>query len=293
VIERFRPSQRPIVCLDFGRDQLTAVEVLNGTVTRWASRPLPPDALRSGDPAHPPALGELIRRTLVRSSIQAREVLMALPDEASVSRLLVLPKMPRWDLIKAVQYAAERNIPFPIKRACWSWDVVDRTRDQIRVYIVAAWRDVVEHYAEAAKFAGLEPRVLEPRSIAVARAVDRDEALLVDAGTHRFHAMLLVGGQPAFVDEAETGTTDDEQREALDRLLQRAFRHQSSATDAAGRRLAPVLFAGDLEHAQVSLPVPGRPVSDVLNGQLPTAPRGFRPGAYLANLGLSMRSIKR
>jgi hypothetical protein len=43
----------------------------------------------------------------------------------------------------------------------------------------------------------------------------------------------------------------------------------------------------------VSLPVPGRPVSDVLNGQLPTAPRGFRPGAYLANLGLSMRSIKR
>jgi len=53
--------------------------------------------------------------------------------------------------------------------------------------------------------------------------------------------------------------------------------------------LAPILLAGDLEYADLPLPVAGRPVSEVLNGQLPHSPEGFRPGAYLANLGLSMR----
>jgi hypothetical protein len=43
---------------------------------------------------------------------------------------------------------------------------------------------------------------------------------------------------------------------------------------------------------ELPLPVAGRPVSDVLNGQLPRSPHGFRPGGYLANLGLSMRGSR-
>jgi hypothetical protein len=277
-----------LVCLDFGRDELSAVEVVNGAVTKWFSQQLPNDVLRNGDPIEPAVLGQVVKQNLLLTGVQARVARMALPDEVAVSRLLTLPSMPQRDLARAMRYAAERHIPFPIERARWSWDVVERTAEGVSVYLVAAWLDVVERYAEVARAAGLEPQVLEPRSIAVARALNQERALLVDGGPRRLHLTLMVNGHPALVDGAAIGPGLNERREALDRLLQRAFRFQSATGGAT--RLAPVLFAGELETAGVQLPVAGGPVSKVLNGHLPIAPPGFRPGHFLANLGLAMRA---
>jgi type IV pilus assembly protein PilM len=288
MIGQLSRGRQPVICLDFGRDRLSALEVANGAVTRWISRPLPPDALNSGDPILPEYLGDAVRQALARAAIVSRRARIALPDEATVSRQVTLPPMARRDLPRAMQFAAERHIPFPIARARWAWDVIAQGREGITVYLVATWRDVVERYAEMARAAGLEPEVLEPRAVSVARALDQDQALVLDAGVSRLHAMLVVTGQPTFVDEVVVGSVVVDEREALDRLLQRAYRHQSTVAGVAGR-LAPVLLAGDLEYAELPLPVAGRPVSEVLNGQLPRSPEGFRPGAYLANLGLSMR----
>jgi type IV pilus assembly protein PilM len=290
-LERLTRGRQPIVCLDFGRDRLTALEVANGTVTRWVSRPLPQDALTSGDPILPEYLGDAVRQALAGAAIVSRRARIALPDEATVSRHITLPAMARRDLARAMQFAAERHIPFPIERARWAWDVIAQDRDGVTVYLVATWRDVVERYAEMARTAGLEPEVLEPRAVSVARALDQEQALVLDAGASRLHATLVVTGQPTFVDEVLVGTVVVDEREALDRLLQRAYRHQSTIAGTPGR-LAPILLAGDLEYAELPLPVAGRPVSEVLNGQLPSAPHGFRRGAYLANLGLSMRRAR-
>src|SRR5205807_2952452 len=139
------------------------------------------------------------------------------------------------DLVRAMRYAAERSIPFPIDSARWSWDVVERGRDGIRIYLVAAWRDVVDHYAEAVRAAGLEPEVLEPRSIAVARAVNQEQAVLVDAGQYRVHLTLYSGGQPVMVDETPSGPSLPDRQEALDRLLQRALRYQSTSMSGPAR----------------------------------------------------------
>jgi type IV pilus assembly protein PilM len=291
MIDLLTRHRQPIVCLDFGRDRLTALEVANGSVTRWISRPLPNDTMTGGDPVLPAYLGDAVRQALERAAIVSRRARIALPDEATVSRQITLPPMARRDLPRAMQFAAERHIPFPVERARWAWDVIEQSREGVTVYLVATWRDLVERYAEMARAAGLEPEVLEPRAVSVARALDQEQALVLDAGASRLHATLLMTGQPTFVDEVLVGTVVVDEREALDRLLQRAYRHQSTVADAPGR-LAPILLAGDLEFADLPLPVAGRPVSEVLNGQLPRSPEGFRPGSYLANLGLSMRRAR-
>ncbi len=288
MMTRLGAGSRPVICLDFGRDRLSVVEVVDGAVGRWSARPLAEGSLQNGDPVHPGAMGEAVRQLVSRAGMQASRARMALPDEATVSRLLVLPVMPRRDLERAMHFAAERHLPFPIARARWSWDVVERTPQRLMLYLVATWRDLAEHYADIARAAGLVPEVLEPRALAVARAVDQERALLLDGGERRVHATLLVGGQPVFVDDVMTGSGVIDRREALDRLLQHAYRYQSTAAGAPGR-LAPVLLAGDLETDDLDLPVAGRPISEVLNGQLPAAPVGFPAGEYLANLGLSMR----
>lgn len=291
IVERLLRPRQPIVCLDFGRDRITALEVVDTAVTRWTAHPLADDVLRNGSPSDTSTLGAIVRDTLLVAGIKAPRAWLALPDEATVSRHLVLPRMSRRDLVRAMHYAAEKHVPFPIDRARWSWDVIERSDELITVYLVATWRDVVDQYAEVARFAGLEPEVLEPRAVAVARALDQERAVLVDAGPRRVHVTLVVGGQPVFIDHTATGTAPTELRDAVDRLLQRAYRHQSTVTEP-GSRMAPVLLAGDLELVQVQLPVGGRSVGEVLNGQLPQTPPGFRAGAYLANLGLSIRASR-
>lgn len=287
LLERLTPQPSRYVCLDFGRDHLSALEVFDGTVTRWVAVPLAEEDLDNGSPADPKALAAAVAAALRLAGMEARMARIALPDEATVSRQLQLPAMPRRDLSRAMQFAAERHIPFPLDRARWAWDVVEQTPEQLTVYLVATWVDVVDRFAEVARAAALEPQVLEPRAVALARALGQDHALLLDAGPRRVHATLLVGGQPAFVDTVIAGPAD--RRDALDRLLQRAYRQQS-AEASAGARLAPVLLAGDLELSELKVPVEGRMVGQVLNGQLPARPHGFPAGSYLANLGLSMRT---
>jgi type IV pilus assembly protein PilM len=274
-------------CLDFGRDQVAVLEVTEGAVTAWATHRVPDGLIRNGDPTEPAVLAQVLGRALAAAGISARRARMTLPDDAAVSRHIRLPAMSNRDLARAIHYEAERHLPIRIDRACWSWDVVERSRSHIHVYLVAAWRDVVQHHAEVVRHAGLEPEVLEPRSVAVARAVNQERALLVDASAKRLHLTLVVGGQPVFTDEQDSGEDETERKEALDRLLQRAFRYQ---TTAGSPRMAPVLLAGGLEDADLSLPVPGGAVSSLLNGHLPNAPDRFHAASYLANLGLAMRS---
>jgi hypothetical protein len=282
------PKSR-LACIDFGLGQLTFLQIADGEVNAWGYRPLPEPLLRNGDPYEPAALGEVVRQSLAVAGIDARRARMTIPDEATVSRHVTMPPMRHRDLVRAMGFEAERLLPFPIERACWSWDVTERTPDNIKVYLVAAWRDVVDHYIEVARYAGLDPEVLEPRSVAVARAVDCDQALLIHGAAQRLHLTLLSHGQPVFMDEQGRGSTFAEMREALDHLLQRAFRYQSTNIRGASR-MAPVLLAGDLETTELPLPVHGQPVTRVLNGHLPLAPSGFRAGNYLANLGLGARS---
>ena len=284
-----RRRRTATACIDFSRDQLSVVEVADATVTAWDTVALPDHLIRNGDPTDPAVLAQFLARTLAAAGIGARRARMTLPDDAAVSRHITLPPMSSRDLARAIRFEAERHLPIRIDRACWSWDVIERSSAGIQVYLVAAWRDVVQHYAEVARIAGLEPEVLEPRSVAVARAVNQDRALLVDSSARRLHLTLLVGGQPVFTDDQDSGVDVADRQEALDRLLQRAFRYQ---TTAGNTRMAPVLLAGGLETAALSLPVAGGAVSTVLNGHLPTAPARFHPASYLANLGLATRSAR-
>src|SRR5207247_4000913 len=170
-----------VVCVDLGPDHLSVLEVVAGVVTAWASRPLPAGLLFNGDPVEPAMLGELVREALGTAGIQGTQAHLTILDEATVSRHLTLPPMPRRELAKAMRYQAELHIPFPIAKSRWSWSASEPTPAGMQVYLVAAWRDVVDRYAAVATAAGLEPRLLEPRSVAVARTLDQDRALLVDA----------------------------------------------------------------------------------------------------------------
>src|SRR5262245_643658 len=124
LLERLSPQPPRCVCLDFGRGHLSALEVFNAAITRWVAVPLAEEDLDNGSPVDPKALGAAVAAALRGAGMEARLARIALPDEATVSRQLLLPAMPRRVVPAALHRAAGLPIPFPLARARWAWDIV-------------------------------------------------------------------------------------------------------------------------------------------------------------------------
>jgi hypothetical protein len=278
----------PIVCLDFSLNQLCAIEVGDGQVRRWALQPLAPGSLRGGDPADVAALAEGVRWTLRQAGISARRARIAVSDDAAVVRVVEVPGMPRRHLKGALRYLSEQQTPFPPGQASLAWDVLERRGNTQRVYLAAAWTDVVQRLAETARVAGLEPEVIEPRSLAVGRAVGQEQAIVVDAAEMQVRVTYVAPAQAPFTDEAPL--IPDAEWDAVNRLLGRALRTQGSAPPV-------VLLAGDLEPAAdrreaAALIVRAQAASETLNGHGPARPPGMPGGSLLGPLGLAMRGTR-
>jgi hypothetical protein len=278
---------RPVICIDFILDQLRVIEVQEGEITGYFVRPLPAGSLRAGDPVEPQVIGIELQQAMRAIGMEGSDARLALPDEATVGKIVELPRMPYRHLRKAVAYAVERELPFPVDRAAWSWEVVARDQATISVYLVGAWRDIVDRVAEVATSAGLTPILVEPRAIAVARALGMPRATVLEAGGSHLHLTQLLPSQAAYVDLGTCPSDRHEAEAAIERLLQRSSRRQLVANDLEP---SPLVLAGDLESAELYLSIPAARLSTVLNGHPPRRPSGMDGAYHLASIGLGMRN---
>ena len=278
---------RPVICIDFVLDQLRVIEIRDGEIIRHFVRPLPAGSLRSGDPVDPQVIGIELQQAMRSVGMEGVDARLALPDEAAVGKIIELPRMPDRHLRKAVAYAVERELPFPAERAAWSWEVVARDETTIAVYLVGAWRDVVDRVIEVAGSAGLTPTVVEPRAIAVARALGMARVTLLEASGSQLHLTQVSPSQAPYVDVGMFPSARQDAVASIERLIQRSNRRQMGVHDLEP---APVVLAGDLEGVSLHLSVPDCPLSTVLNGHSPDRPTGMHAAHHLASLGLAMRN---
>jgi hypothetical protein len=275
------------VCIDFGLTSLAVVEVSAGRVGKWLSQPLPRDVVRQGDPAEPDALGAQLRQAMSAVGMTARRARVVLADESVVTKVVELPRMPRRHLKSAMRYVAERELPLPLDRACWTWALLERTPVGASVCLVGAWQDVVDRVVEAIRAAGLQPEVLEPRSMAIARALGLDHAVVLESAAPRVQATLIHSPRTAHVEHGLLGSDPQSWPAVTGQLLQRVLRHHAATSTSAV--LPPVLTTGEVAAATVPMQVRARDAAEVLNGHPPARPAGFPASGYLANLGLAMR----
>lgn len=278
-------QKRPLVCVDLALERLTAIQVEGGVVMRWFVRPVSPEAVRNGDPADPSGLGSLLRECMAELGFTARSARLSISDEALFVRTLELPRVPRRHLAGAVRYAAERELPFPIGSACYDWCVVQGSRAATRVMLFAAWQDVIERIAEVARGAGLVPEVIEPRSVAVSRALHSKRVMVLEGGGLRAQLLVLQEDQAPYTEQVSVSPDGKGWREALQQMLDR-----TRAPHAGGERVAllPVVLAGELEGSGLRLPMATIEAAQALNGRPPARPDGLPAGKLLANIGLAM-----
>lgn len=280
---------RPVCAVDFTTNSINIL--VQGRPDRVESTGalLPSEAIENGKILQPVAVQLFLSKILKELGVDKPEIRLCLSDSACVSRFLDYPQMPMKDLEQSLRFEAGRELPVSPHKAYLGWQVLDEQAARRRVLLVAAWRDVVEGYLQSAQGLG-KVTVLEPRALALARAVGLPDSTVVEWADDRLQVTQVQDRLVQYTTSVAVRNGAASSSSQLLRLL------TGLMPTVGGRRpqLAGVVLLGKL-HGREDLELAFREAGageDLRSTEweLPEPYRQFAGTAQMANVGLLMRN---
>ncbi|HJW26868.1 MAG TPA: pilus assembly protein PilM [Rhodocyclaceae bacterium] len=221
----FNPKARPLIGLDISSSAVKMVElVANGKdgyrVERYTIEVLPKDAVSDGNITTLDPVVDCVRRAWKRMATSTRNVAMALPASAVITKKVIMPTGLREDELEVqVESEANQYIPFSIDEVNLDYQVLGpapSSPDELEVLIAASKKERVEDRVAVAEAAGLNAVVMDVESFAALSAFELIErqfpdggknqvVALVDAGSNVMNLTVLRNGQQVYAREQAFG----------------------------------------------------------------------------------------
>ena len=193
---------RSLIGLDISSSAVKMVELAtNGKdgyrVERYAIEVLPKDAVSDGNIANLDGVVDCVRRAWKRLGTSTRNVAMALPGSAVITKKIIVPGGLREDELEAqVESEANQYIPFSIDEVKLDFQVIGpapAVPDELEVLIAASKKERVEDRVAVADAAGLKAVVVDVESLAALSAFELVERQLPDGGKNQVVALIDAG----------------------------------------------------------------------------------------------------
>jgi len=210
---------RTLVGLDIGSSGVRAAEFVPGrrrpTLRRFAQLPLPSGVVRAGVVADGEALTEALKELWSQGKFGSRNVALGVANAGVLVRQLDLDWMPPADFRKALRYQVQDVLPFSVDEANLDHHLLDELdvvsedgtpRRVARILLVAASRDMVDSFVDAARRARLRIQTVDLLPFALLRA--RTPMLadgsgvteaIVDVGSDVVSVVVHTAGVPRYV----------------------------------------------------------------------------------------------
>ena len=221
----FNPKARPLLGLDISSSAVKLVELsANGKegyrVERYTVEVLPKDAVSDGNIANLDGVVEAVKRAWKRLGTSTRNVALALPGSAVITKKIIVPDGLREDQLEVqVETEANQYIPFAIDEVNLDFQILGpapSVPDEIEVLIAASKKERVEERVAVADAAGLKAVVVDVESLAALAAFElierqlpeggKDQTVaLVDAGSNVVSLTVLRNGQQVYSREQAFG----------------------------------------------------------------------------------------
>lgn len=221
----FRPKTRQLAGLDISSSSVKVVELAGGEkegyrLERYAIESLPRDAVVDGNINSIEGVSEAIRRALRRLGPGIRQVAVALPASAVITKKMILPAGQR-DQEMEVQVESEANqyIPFALDEVNLDFQTVGPVPgnpDEVEVLIAASRKEKVEDRVAVVEAVGLKPVVMDVESFAAEAAFElvgrqlpggiaNKIIAVVDIGANVMNVSVLRDGQQIYTREQAFG----------------------------------------------------------------------------------------
>jgi type IV pilus assembly protein PilM len=197
-------KSKALVGLDISSSAVKLVELAEAggnqlRLERYAIEPLPRDAVTDGNISSLEAVSDAIRRAWRRMGASTKQVALALPAAAVITKKITLPAgLRELDMEAQVEAEANQYIPFAIEEVNLDFQVLGPAgtgADEVEVLIAASRKEKVEDRVAAAEAAGLKALKMDVESFASQAAFDLIKRRLPNAGKGRVVALIDVGAQ--------------------------------------------------------------------------------------------------
>jgi type IV pilus assembly protein PilM len=180
--------------LDDYRVRLLAVQ--GERVTRWAEAPLEPGWITDGIIQDQAAVAARIRDLLTETDTSPRSVICGISGRRALTRPLRLPKLPETTLTGLVVSEARRVLPVPLEELYISWQTRPAGDGKIIAFVAGIPRDIADSYISTLTQAGVQPRELQLRPLALSHLAEGDIAIIIEAQPGDFDIVVMADGIP-------------------------------------------------------------------------------------------------
>lgn len=128
--------------------------------------------------------------------INKKKIIIGLSGLHCLSRPLTLPELPKAMLVEAITREAGRVMPVPLEQLYTSWQILSVSEGKISAFMVAIPKQIADTIIRVLGQAGLKPKILDIKPMALARLAREANALIVDIQDSEFDIILLVNSIP-------------------------------------------------------------------------------------------------
>ena len=205
----------PLIGVDISSSSVKMVELSEMpkkggyVVERYAIEPLPKDAISDGNINNLDAVSDTLQRAWKRLGSRVRNVSLALPAAAVITKKILLPAgMREEDLEYQVESEANQYIPFALEEVNLDFQVVGPApgnSEEIEVLLAASRKANVEDRVVAAQVAGLKAVVMDVEPYAAEMAFEQIRAQLPDGAVDKCVALVDIGASVMNVNVLRNG----------------------------------------------------------------------------------------
>jgi len=202
IIERLlaRFVSGKVVTLDISSAGVSIMETRGGTIRRWADASFESEEAAPAGGKGESDLGAIVRRLMRSSGIKASKVIISISGLYTISRFIPtsgLPPAPTLD--ESVNEIARDIIPVPRDTVYFFWQALNTAEGGSHVFTTGVPRDVIDDKVRALKAAGISTQAIELKTMALARAVGKKEALILNIELTNFDIVILSNGVPEII----------------------------------------------------------------------------------------------
>lgn len=286
-----------MVTLEITSTDIKLMEVNNGKITKWASRSLEPGVFVEEVVSDPQALGSAIRQLMASSGIKENKVIASVSNLYSLSRIVAVSVPPEQPITEQVVLeATEAVIPISPEALYLSWQTIATGQNEQQILVIGIPRDILDSEIRALKTVGLDPYLLDLRTLALARVANKQEALVLNIDPASFDLIVVASGSPEVLRTTAWQPEDLSAEERAEQLISALeltvsfynSRHPGSHLDQATPLFVTGQMSDDdemLEYLKKEIEYPFEALSPPLE-----YPALLPVSQYAVNIGLAMKA---
>ncbi len=176
---------RPPAAVEVTSEGVVGAALHVGGAPSYAYQPLPVGAVKPGTAeqnlAEPVKVAEAIRAVLDAVEPAKHSVTVVVPDLAARVFMLDFDSLPAKssEALAVLRFRLRKMVPFDVEKAQISHQVLEETRQGIKLLVAVMPGEILAEYEQAVRAAGYEPGAVVPAGLAVLAAVEGTGAVLV------------------------------------------------------------------------------------------------------------------